>query len=292
VSLHPGTGALEISRLEPPALPELLAFLDEDPVQHVYWIALALRDALARPRDAVWAARRDGAIVAIVHLAGGSGAVLPLGEDAAALERLARIAWQQRTLLPRRAQIIGPRRAATALARAFAEGGAHPRLSREQTYFALEARDLPAFARVPELRAARPEDHDRVFESGAELRAEELEEDPRTADAAAYARRVEEECRDGYTYLWLDAAGLRFRASISAATPAAVQISGVFTPPSRRRLGYARRAISEICTRWFERSRVACLFVNDFNTPAIALYRALGFRRAGEWASYFFDSVS
>ena len=51
-----------------------------------------------------------------------------------------------------------------------------------------------------------------LYESGARLRAEELEEDPREGDDTAYRRRVEEESRDGSTFLWIAGGELRFRA--------------------------------------------------------------------------------
>jgi predicted GNAT family acetyltransferase len=121
------------------------------------------------------------------------------------------------------------------------------------------------------------------------MRAEELEEDPRVADPAGYARRVEEECRDGYTFLWFEGPELRFRASISAMTPDAAQVSGVYTPPALRNRGLARRGLSEMCVRLFERSRTVCLFVNDFNAPALAVYRRMGFRDHADWASAFYD---
>ena len=75
------------------------------------------------------------------------------------------------------------------------------------------------------LRRASREDVRVLYESGADLRAEELEEDPRQADPAGYARRTEDESRDGYTHLWTDPQGLRFRASVSAVTPDAAQVS-------------------------------------------------------------------
>jgi predicted GNAT family acetyltransferase len=144
-------------------------------------------------------------------------------------------------------------------------------------------------ARLPDLVPARPDHQSIVYDSGAELRAEELEEDPRQVDAIAYARRVEEECRDGYTLLWLDAHGLRFRASVSARTPDAAQISGVFVPRERRGRGYAKRGMAELCVRLLEDSRAVCLFVNDFNAPALAVYSKLGFRLRADWASAFYD---
>src|SRR6185503_9401916 len=121
-------------------------------------------------------------------------------------------------------------------------------------------------------------------------RTEELEEDPRAADPIGYGRRVEAECRDASTFLWVAGDALRFRASVSAVTPDAAQVSGVYTPPEERRRGYAARALSELCVRLFERSRAVCLFVNDFNHPAIDLYRKLGFTTRADWASAFYDT--
>ena len=39
-----------------------------------------------------------------------------------------------------------------------------------------------------------------------------------------------------------------------------------------------------------DRNRSATLFVNDFNAPALALYRRMGFVATADWASAFYDS--
>src|SRR5690348_227969 len=49
MAFHPGIGAPVLDRLGPRDVPEVLSFLEDDPVLHVYLIALVLRDALARP---------------------------------------------------------------------------------------------------------------------------------------------------------------------------------------------------------------------------------------------------
>lgn len=284
------TDAISIDRLDPSDLVETFAFLDRDPVMNVYLLALLLRDALGQPRDEYWAARRAGEMVGLLHL-GASGAVLPLGDDPAGLRMLGEQARLRLPFLPRRFQVIGPAPALEAFLQRFERSGLVPRLDREQVFMTLEPARLPPFERVPELRAARPEDAPLVFESGALLRSEELEEDPRTVDPAAYRRRVEDECRDGHTYLWTDVEGLCFRASVSALTADAAQVSGVYTPPERRNRGFASLGLAELCLRLFERSREACLFVNRINAPAIAVYRKLGFERRAEWRSVFYDAL-
>jgi GNAT superfamily N-acetyltransferase len=279
-----------VDRLSPGDLVDTFAFLDRDPVLNVYLLALTLRDALAQPRDEYWAARRDEEIVALLHLGGQSGAVLPLGDDETGLRLLADQARARLSFLPRRFQVIGPRVATRTVVRHIARSGFSPWLERDQVYMALDPDQLQPFERVPDLSPARREDHAMVFESGARLRLEELGEDPRKADPAAYQKRVDEECRDGHTYLWRGEGGLIFRASVSAITADAFQISGVYTTPEHRNRGIARRALSELCTRLFERSRASCLFVNDFNAPAIAAYHRMGFVQKADWASAFYDT--
>ena len=284
MSLASDAASLAIERLRPPHLAETLRWLQQDPVLHVYLTALALRDSLGSPHDETWAARRGGAITALLHLGGRSGAVLPHGDDPEGLRQLAEVARARRGALPARIQVIGPSRGVDAIVSALEDEGLKPRLERSQVYMKLDPAALPGCEPLPELRAARAEDFPVLFETGAALRIEELDEDPRVADPQTYARRVEEECRDGYTWLWADAEGLRFRASISAATLEAAQISGVYTPPAHRGHGFATRGLAELCSRLLQKSRVVCLFVNDFNEPALSLYRRLGFRVIAPWA--------
>jgi len=274
-----------------PDLLEVFGWLDRDPVANAYLVALVLRDGLGALHDEYWVARRGGALAGLVCLGGSSGAVLPVGDDPVALAALAGRVVERLSVVSRQFQVIGPRVAVAAVVARLREAGLAPRLELPQTYMVLERGGLPPFERLAELRPARPEDYDLVHRTGAELRAEELKEDPRLADPGTYARRVEEECRQGYTYLWLEGGALRFRASLSALTADAVQISGVFVPPGQRNRGLARRGLAELCTRMFARTRAACLFVNDSNALAISVYLRLGFRPRAEWASAFFDTA-
>ncbi len=289
MSLYSATGPIALDRLGTDDLIETFGYLDRDPVLNVYLIALSVRDALARPHDEYWAARRDGVIAGILHLGGRTGAVLPVADDPATLQSLANHLVARRDAVPRRFQVIGTREAVEIFAAQLERESLAPRIMRHQHYQRLDRDRLAPFEPLPELRPARLSDYDLVLESGARMRSEELEEDPLVSDRMGYARRVEEECREGATWLWTDSNGLCFRASVSARTPDAAQISGVYVPPERRGRGIARRGMSELCSRLFQDSRAVCLFVNDFNAPALEVYQRIGFEHYADWGSAFYD---
>ncbi len=272
----------------PTELLEVFSWLDRDPVVNVYLVALLLRDRLAAPADEYWLARRDEEIVGLVHVGSASGAVLPASGTAEAHAALAERVAERLLRLPPRFHVVGDRDGVTAIRDRLRRSGLEPSRFRDHTYMALAAGDLPDFERVPGLRPTRPEDRALVHDSGADLRAEEMGDDPRHSDPTGYARRVEEECGGGYTWLWIEGGELRFRASLSALSADAVQIAGVYTPPAQRGRGYARRGLAELCARQFARVSAACLFVGDDNAPARAVYRRLGFRERAAWGSAFY----
>ena len=286
---RPAGNAVRTARVTSGELLELFAWLDRDPVVNVYLVALLLRDRLGAAPGECWLARRAGALAGLVHLCVATGAVLPAGDGPDVHDALAELVASRLAILPSRFLVVGDRAAVGSVVDRLRPAGLEPGRHHPQTYMAVERGGLSPFEPLPELRPARPEDYDIVHRSGADLRAEELGDDPREGDPHAYARRVEEECRGGYTWLWLEGGALRFRASVSALTADAAQIAGVYTPPGQRGRGYAARGLAELCSRQLARVRAACLFVGDGNTPARALYDRLGFRPRAAWASAFFD---
>ena len=108
---------------------------------------------------------------------------------------------------------------------------------------------IAPFDHLEALRRARREDYDLVYQSGAMLRAEELDEDPRVSDPFGYAKRVEEECRDGYTHLWVDDEGLCFRARRQRPHPGGRSGVRVFTLRRRGEIADSRAGGSPSCAR-------------------------------------------
>src|ERR1043166_5500898 len=159
MALHPGIGTPVLDRLGPRDVPEVLSFLEEEPVLNVYLIALVLRDALARPNDVWWGARRDGRLSALLFVGGHSGAVLPAGDDPQAHRLLGQRASEAKLARPARLQIIGPRAAVAAVREHFPAPGAQARLERNQVYLALDHSPGTPGTIAPELRNARREDY-------------------------------------------------------------------------------------------------------------------------------------
>lgn len=110
------------------------------------------------------------------------------------------------------------------------------------------------------------------------------------AKRPSFRARVEHMLGSGAWWRYRDpkSGELRFSCTTLARTPFAVQIEEVWTPPHVRGRGYATRGLAAICDVLLDEHPALCLFVNDFNTPAIALYERVGFRCIGEFASYLF----
>jgi len=81
---------------------------------------------------------------------------------------------------------------------------------------------------------------------------------------------------------------LAFMCNVGAATAQTAQIQGVWTPPEMRRAGYATQGFTAICTQLLAEFPSLCLYVNDFNDRAIALYERVGFERVGEFQTILF----
>jgi hypothetical protein len=88
--------------------------------------------------------------------------------------------------------------------------------------------------------------------------------------------------------VWLERGAVVFKAELSAWTPEAVQIQGVYTHPGKRRRGVASAALSYVCGTILQQVPVCSLYVNHENETALRLYSRLGFRRAGDFASVFY----
>ena len=148
----------------------------------------------------------------------------------------------------------------------------------------------PAVTPEPRVRPVEPDELDILFPAAIAMFTEEVGISPLRADGGAgYRARVFEMVRAGHSLAWFEDGAVVFKAEIGAVSRAVCQVQGVWVAPAYRGRGigaagtaavveYARAAIAPVVS----------LYVNDFNAPARAAYRRVGFREVGSFASVLF----
>ncbi len=80
-----------------------------------------------------------------------------------------------------------------------------------------------------------------------------------------------------------------FKAEIGAVTPHACQVQGVWVRPELRGRGLAVAGMSAVVQEALRTiAPVVSLYVNDFNAPARAVYRKVGFTERATLTSILF----
>jgi uncharacterized protein len=106
---------------------------------------------------------------------------------------------------------------------------------------------------------------------------------------AAYRARVSELIANGRSLAKIQDGKIVFKAEIGAVTARACQVQGVWVPPELRGRGHASSGMAAVVA--FARRTLApvvSLYVNDFNVPARAAYRRVGFTEVGTFMSVLF----
>ena len=257
-----------------------LEFLQRDPLINVYLISRLLEDRTAALSQIV-IVRFNGAIVLVASLAtnivlAGDPSISKELTDTAIGLVADRILMR---MLPVRA-IISPASLVESLwdhLRARLDPPTVVRLN--QPIYAITRRfDYPDLG---ESRYATLRDLVLLVPACAAMHREEVGIDPMERDAAGYRERIRELVEKKRSVVRVIDDRIASKCEFSAVTGDAVQLMGVWTDPRYRRRGLSRELLREVCGHLFRKGKVVTLFVNDFNTPAIRLYEALGFYRIG-----------
>lgn len=264
---------------------EVLALLDTDPVANVF-VASRVRTVGLNPArlgGQMWGFGARGGLVSLCY-AGAN--LVPVNAGAEAVHAFADRARKQGR---RCSSIVGPANAVSLLwerlephwGRARAIRWAQPVMVTTQK---------PLVPADPLVSRVRPEQFDILLPACVAMFTEEVGISPNGGDGGAlYRTRVSELIRIGRSYARIDNGRVVFKAEIGAVTPQACQIQGVWVEPSLRGRGYAAAgmaAVVEAALTCF--SPVVTLYVNDFNQPARAVYRKVGFREVDTFMSVLF----
>ncbi|MDQ3761672.1 MAG: GNAT family N-acetyltransferase [Actinomycetota bacterium] len=149
--------------------------------------------------------------------------------------------------------------------------------------------EQPLVAADPLVRPVRPDELDCYLPAAVAMFTEEVGVDPRLPDGGAgYRARVAELIAAGRAFARIEAGEVVFKAEIGAMSSTVGQIQGVWVHPDRRGQGLAAGATAAVVQQLHRMGRIASLYVNNYNLPARAAYRRVGFAQVGCFATVLF----
>lgn len=209
----------------------------------------------------------------------------PLGNPQAALFALARNLIDHGRLVP-------GVHAQSDAARQFAEiwvhlTNANYTRSQSERIYVLHAVHMPLD--VPgELRLATPADQKMAARWTSAFQAEALPHEPRQDVSAIVEKRI----ANRSLYLW-DDDGPVSMAGAGRPTAHGITINLVYTPPERRRRGYASTCVAHLSQRMLEGGYAFCTLYTDLANPTSNhIYQALGYRPVYDIDEYLFIPTS
>jgi predicted GNAT family acetyltransferase len=142
----------------------------------------------------------------------------------------------------------------------------------------------------PLVRRIRKDEMEVIMPACVAMFTEEVGVSPMAGDGGLlYQARVAELVGAGRSFARIEDGKVVFKAEIGAATPAACQIQGVWVAPEHRGRGLSVTGMAAVLRYALaDVAPVVSLYVNDFNTPARASYRRVGFRETGAFMSVLF----
>jgi len=168
------------------------------------------------------------------------------------------------------------------------EWGRAREVREDQPLLALEGRSL--LLGDPLVRVVRPSELDCYLPAAVAMFTEEVGVDPRLGDGGTgYRARVAELIAQRRAFARFEGDKVIFKAEIGSLSAKVGQIQGVWVHPDHRGQGLGTAGTAAVANRLVQgRGRVASLYVNAYNTPALISYRKVGFRQVGQYATVLF----
>jgi predicted GNAT family acetyltransferase len=148
----------------------------------------------------------------------------------------------------------------------------------------------PRVAPDPLVRRVRRDELGILLPASVAMFTEEVGISPVGADGgSAYRARVNELISLGRAFARIEDGQVVFKAEIGSITPRACQVQGVWVRPELRGRGLAEAGMAAVVTEALRSvAPVVSLYVNDYNLPARAAYRRVGFTETATFASVLF----
>jgi len=166
-----------------------------------------------------------------------------------------------------------------------ARTGAGLSIERHERLYRLDAVEAPS---TPPggWRLAGPADRDLL---GAWIAAFEVEAG--VGDGSAARSSVEARIARGLAFVWVDETPVSF-VGTSPLAGGVVRIAPVYTPPDRRRRGYAAALVAAVSQRALDGGAELCSLYTDLANPTSnSIYMAVGYRPVADVTAYRFTSA-
>jgi uncharacterized protein len=266
-----------LSRLSTRDLVPLQALLMRDPIINVYLLSEIREGVLTSDW---WGVVDDGRIRSA--MLSGPLVVPYITEDSDA-SGLGRVLRDERRAVR---MMVGPRDSVMSLHGSFGRP-AHD-IKQSQPVLLLNRGGLRGNAQPTPLRHAIRADLEQLTEAAAAMHQEELGIDPIQVDPEGWRIRMAQLMQRNWSWVWTEGGTIVFKAELSAWTPRAAQIQGVYTHPAWRGRGVASAAMRQLCAELLEQTQACTLYVNQYNTAGRRLYERLGFEELAEFATVIY----
>ncbi|WP_402467798.1 GNAT family N-acetyltransferase [Isoptericola aurantiacus] len=283
--------------LGPSALAEARHVCALDPVASVLAAArldVADRAGLAAAGGQLWGYPDSGSLRAVCWAGANLVPVVPgsVPRDDAD-DAVAAFAGLAREQGRRSSSIVGEQRAVLRMWEILSRVWPPPREVRTEQPSLVIDRD-PDVEPDPAVRPSTLAELDLVLPACVRMFTEEVGYSPVAGGGSAYAARVRSLIADRRSFVRIDtdAAGesrVVFKAELGAVSQGVAQVQGVWVEPGLRGQGLAAPGMAAVVA--LTRRHVApvvSLYVNSFNSPALAAYRRVGFEQAGTFATVLF----
>lgn len=263
---------------------EALELCARDPAANVFVASRIVDGALGYGSSAVHGYFEDGELRSMLWSIAN---LVPVGTDGRA--RLA-LAEKARKARRRCASFLGPREEVMDLWAMTRDSFPTPRSVREQPL--MSTRTMPSALGLPldgRVRPARLDEVDIVMPAAEHMFTEEIGYRPYAGNPTLYRDSIWRLVQAGRTYVVVEDGVVVFKADVGSVALDTCQIQGVWLTPELRGQGLAgpmmAAAVEQAMT---EHAALVTLYVNDFNTAAIATYRRIGMEQVGTFATVLF----
>lgn len=282
-------------------LDEALALCLADPVANVVpYVHVDAGMRTGTVPSGLWIVRRRGrggpTVAGVVWAGANLTAVLPTGGDDESEEIRAQAAAGLVSRVARPAAIVGNASVTLDLWGRVEPWWRPAREVRERQVSMAISRDpvpRPLPPGTEPLRLGAMADYPQLLPAAVHMFVGEVGYDPMRHGRAAYEDRLQHLVQTGRSFLQFgNVDGKReivFKAEVGIVGGDVAQVQGVWVNPAMRGRGVAKAGMAALVPMVRERlAPTVSLYVNDFNAPAVAAYKAVGFREVGTFATVMF----